>query len=79
MCQQVQDTRWTSEEQACLKYGQVRAFKTSSKSERPAKLRWYTSPPALLITYRVTVNENPVNAIDETCPKPEIAMKMVTK
>ena len=50
MYQQVQDTRWTSEEQARLKYGQVRAFKTSSKFEKPAKLRWYTSPPALLIT-----------------------------
>ena len=57
MCQQVQDIRWMSEEQGRLKYSQS-IFKTSSGSERPAKLRWYTSPPALLITYEsVSSNE----------------------
>ena len=72
MYQQVQDTRWTSEEQARLKYGQVCAFNTSSKSERPAKLRWYTSPPALFITNSsVSVNEKLVRVIDKMRQKPK--------
>jgi hypothetical protein len=74
MYQQVQDTRWMSEEQARLRHGQA-AFKTSFKFEKPAKLRWYTSPPALLITYSsVSGNEKLVNTIGPT-QSPKIAMK----
>ena len=73
MCQQVQDTRWTSDEQARLKYGQGMS-KTSSKSERPAKLRWYTNPPALLITCgSISGNERLVNTIGRA-QSPKIAM-----
>lgn len=74
MCRQVQDTHWMSEQQARLKHYQG-AFKTSSKSERPAKLRWYTSPPALLITYSsVSGNEKFVNR-RRRAQSPKIAMK----
>ena len=73
MYQQVQDTHWMSDEQARLKYGQG-MFKTSSKSEGPAKLRWYTNPPALLITYGgVSGNEKLVNTI-RRAQSPKIAM-----
>ena len=62
-----------SDEQARLKYGQG-MFQISSKSERPAKLRWYTNPPALLITYgSVSGNEKLVNTI-RRAQSPKIAM-----
>lgn len=62
-----------SDEQARLKYGQG-IFKISSKSERPAKLRWYTNPPALLITYgSVSGHEKLVNTI-RRAQSPKIAM-----
>lgn len=45
-----------------------------SKSEGPAKLRWYTNPPALLITYsNVSGNERLVNTI-RRAQRPKIAM-----
>jgi hypothetical protein len=64
-----------SDEQARLKYGPSQGmFKISSKSERPAKLRWYTNPPALLITYgSVSGHEKLVNTI-RRAQSPKIAM-----
>ena len=62
-----------SDEQAHLKYGQG-MFKISSESERPAKLRWYTNPPALLIIYgSVSGNGKFVNTI-RRAQSPKIAM-----
>ena len=62
-----------SDEQGPLKYGQD-MVKKSSEPERPAKLRWYTNPPALLITYStVSGNEKLVNTI-RRAQSPKIAM-----
>ena len=62
-----------SDELGPLKYGQG-MFKTCTKLEKPAKLRWYTNPPALLITYgRVSGNEKLVYTI-RRAQSPKIAM-----